>query len=231
LRSGSVDRLVADRLDYAEDNADYLAGLDENDACEPAEVPSTTAAALQALRERRAELDRLAAKLDIEARTMLVEGEPDAHPMGIGSGRKPPSYNVQTAVDATTGLIVHHEVTTEPTDNRLLCASCRSEASRRRSNGSAILIGLSGSTSRLPAGLGATGGTGKTETGDRSSASIASAWLRRNVLQLWEGKRRGPVPFIMMLSCLAGLGLGPPIMYIALQHRFCNANFRDPVVL
>ena len=60
--------------------ADYLAGLDENDACEPAEVPSTTAAALQALRERRAELDRLTAKLDIEARTMLVEGEPDARP-------------------------------------------------------------------------------------------------------------------------------------------------------
>jgi transposase len=40
--------------------------------------------------------------------------------MGIGSGRKPPSYNVQTAVDAEAGLIVHHEVTTEPTDNRLL---------------------------------------------------------------------------------------------------------------
>jgi hypothetical protein len=27
---------------------------------------------------------------------------------------------VQTAVDADTGFIVHHEVTTEPTDNRLL---------------------------------------------------------------------------------------------------------------
>jgi len=47
-------------------------------------------------------------------------GEPDTRPMGIGSGRKPPSYNVQTAVDAATGLIVHHEVTTEPTDDRLL---------------------------------------------------------------------------------------------------------------
>jgi hypothetical protein len=40
--------------------------------------------------------------------------------MGIGTGRKPPSYNVPTAVDAETGLIVHHEVTTEATDNRLL---------------------------------------------------------------------------------------------------------------
>lgn len=49
---------------------------------------------------------------------MLVEGEQDARPMG--KGPKPPSYNVQTAVDADTGLIVHHEVTNEPTDNRML---------------------------------------------------------------------------------------------------------------
>ena len=40
--------------------------------------------------------------------------------MGIGNGPKRPSYNLQTAVDADTGLILHHEVTTEPTDNRLL---------------------------------------------------------------------------------------------------------------
>ena len=50
----------------------------------------------------------------------LVEGEADARPMGIGNGPKRPSYNVQTAVDADTALILHHEVTTEPTDNRLL---------------------------------------------------------------------------------------------------------------
>ena len=100
--------------------ADYLAGLDESDADEPDEAPSATAAALEALRARQSELDRLAAKLDADDRNTLVEGEPDARPMGIGSGRKPPSYNVQTAVDTETGLIVHHEVTTEPTDNRLL---------------------------------------------------------------------------------------------------------------
>jgi hypothetical protein len=33
---------------------------------------------------------------------------------------KPMSTPLQTAVDADTGLILHHEVTTEPTDNRLL---------------------------------------------------------------------------------------------------------------
>lgn len=100
--------------------ADYLTGLDESDDNEPNEAPSATAAALEALRRRRAELDRMASRLDAEGRNTLVEGEADARPMGIGNGPKRPSYNVQTAVDADTGLILHHEVTTEPTDNRLL---------------------------------------------------------------------------------------------------------------
>ena len=100
--------------------ADYLAGLDASDTREGDDAPGTTATALAALKARRAELDRLAAALDAEQRNTLVEGEPDARPMGTGSGRKPPSYNVQTAVDAETGFIVHHEVTAEPTDNRLL---------------------------------------------------------------------------------------------------------------
>ena len=90
------------------------------DAREPDEAPNATAAALQVLKSRRAELDRLAAKLDAEERATLVEGELDARPMGIGKGPKPPSYNVQTAVDADTGLIVHHEVTSEPNDTRQL---------------------------------------------------------------------------------------------------------------
>jgi len=37
-----------------------------------------------------------------------------------GKGPKPPSYNVQTAVDAETGLIIHHEVTGDPNDTRQL---------------------------------------------------------------------------------------------------------------
>ena len=67
----------------------------------------------------------LAAMLEAEHRTILVEGEPDARSMGMGAGRKPPSYNVQAAVDVETSLIVHHEVTTEPTDNRLLYPMAR----------------------------------------------------------------------------------------------------------
>lgn len=127
FRAAASAKRIIGRREIAEEAArldrrmaDYLAGLDESDARESDEAPGTTAVALQALRERRSELDRLAAKLDLEARNTLVEGEPDARPMGQGASRKPPSYNVQTAVDAETGLIVHHEVTAEPTDNRLL---------------------------------------------------------------------------------------------------------------
>ena len=49
-----------------------------------------------------------------------MEGEPDARPMGIGKGPKPPSYNKQTAVDVDTGLIIHHQVVSEPNDTRQL---------------------------------------------------------------------------------------------------------------
>ena len=72
------------------------------------------------LRARRVELSRMAGKLDAEERTMLVKGEEDARPMRNSGGQRPPSYNVQTAVDADTGLILHHEVTDEPTDRRQL---------------------------------------------------------------------------------------------------------------
>ncbi|TKT69068.1 IS1182 family transposase, partial [Aquamicrobium sp. LC103] len=100
--------------------AAYLVGLDEADAAEPDDAPEAVEAALAVLQARRAELGRMAARLDIEGRTTLVEGEEDARPMGMGRGGKPPSYNVQTAVDADTGLIIHHEVTDEATDNRML---------------------------------------------------------------------------------------------------------------
>ncbi len=127
LRAAASAKRVMGRREIAEEVArldrriaEYLVGLDESDAREPNEVPSATVAALEALRTRRVELDQLAAKLDCEERSTLVEGELDARPMGIGKGPKPPSYNLQTAVDVDTGLIVHHEVTSEPNDTRQL---------------------------------------------------------------------------------------------------------------
>lgn len=51
---------------------------------------------------------------------MVVDGELDARPMGFGRGGKPPSYNVQIAVDSETGIVVHHAVTDEVNDLRML---------------------------------------------------------------------------------------------------------------
>jgi transposase len=56
--------------------AKYLVGLDESDAGEPDDAPNATAAVLEALRARRAELDRLAARLDCEERTVATQSGP-----------------------------------------------------------------------------------------------------------------------------------------------------------
>lgn len=100
--------------------AAYLSALDEADGEETPDAPEAVAAALDLIRARQDELNQLAERLDEEARTTLVEGEDDARPMGSGRGAKPPGYNVQTAVDADTGLILHHDVMAEPNDRRLL---------------------------------------------------------------------------------------------------------------
>lgn len=127
FRAAASAKRVLGRREIADETArldrriaGYLADLDHSDAREGDDAPGATAAALASLEARRAELDRLAAQLDDDKRNTVVEGEPDARPMGYGKGPKPPSYNLQTAVDADTGLILHHEVTAEPADNRLL---------------------------------------------------------------------------------------------------------------
>lgn len=127
FRAAASRKKVMGRREIAEEAARldrriaaYLADLDEADAAEPDDAPEAVEAALAVLRARRAELDHLAARLDDEGRTTLVEGEEDARPMRTGHGPNPPSYNVQTVVDTETFLIVHHDVTGEATDRRLL---------------------------------------------------------------------------------------------------------------
>jgi transposase len=100
--------------------AHYLTELDEADATELDDGDVGTAAALEALRKRRAELNRLSAYLEQDDRSLVVDGELDARPMGFGRGGKPPSYNVQIAVDADTGIVIHHAVTDEVNDTRML---------------------------------------------------------------------------------------------------------------
>ncbi|SFU22561.1 Transposase DDE domain-containing protein [Mesorhizobium sp. YR577] len=72
------------------------------------------------LKERRAKLQRLSEQLDQDDRRLVVQGEPEARPMGFGRGGKPPSYNVQIAVHANTGIVLHHAVIDEVNDQRML---------------------------------------------------------------------------------------------------------------
>lgn len=99
---------------------EYLADLDKVDSRDQSDEVAATLRALAELEKRRAELNRMSAHLDQDGRTLVVDGEIDARPMGFGRGGKPPSYNVQTAVDADTGFIVHHDVTDEVNDQRML---------------------------------------------------------------------------------------------------------------
>lgn len=127
FRAAASQNRVLDRQRIAEEAekidarvARYLAELDERDTTELDDSDESTMEALATLKARRAELNRLAGYLEQDARTFVVDGEPDARPMGFGRGGKPPSYNIQIAVDADTGMIIHHAVTDEVNDLRML---------------------------------------------------------------------------------------------------------------
>lgn len=100
--------------------ASYLAALDREDDTEVAVDDGSAVDALEALKRREAELECLSSYLDRGGRKLVVDGELEARPMGFGPGGKPPSYNVQIAVDADTGIVIHHAVTDEVNDLRML---------------------------------------------------------------------------------------------------------------
>lgn len=103
---------------------EYLAALDAADAGE-AEREQVTAdaaavkAALAVLASRKEALAAQRAAVAASGRTTLVEGEEEARALKL-KGQTVPVYNVQTAVDAASGVIVHHAVITDAGDNRQL---------------------------------------------------------------------------------------------------------------
>ncbi len=62
----------------------------------------------------------MAQHMDANDANQCCETEPDARRMRSGRDGIVVGYNVQTAVDEETGLIIHHEVTDEGSDNRQL---------------------------------------------------------------------------------------------------------------
>lgn len=75
--------------------------------------------AVSKLQKRKTKLEALSKSLD-EGASHCCETEPEAKRMRSGREGIVVGYNVQSAVDTETGLIVYHEVTTEGSDNRQL---------------------------------------------------------------------------------------------------------------
>ncbi|WP_439450808.1 IS1182 family transposase [Stenotrophomonas sp. ATs4] len=115
VRAAEVEPKLA-RLD--ERIAHYLAQLDVADTQEsdPPIDRSKVQQALEQLRQRRQVLVETSQKLVAQKRTHLVTSEPDARVMrGVG-----PGYNLQTAVDGGSAMIVAHALIDEAADNRQL---------------------------------------------------------------------------------------------------------------
>lgn len=103
------------------DIAEYLKQMDEQDAQHAARFAlSDTKAALAVLKERRAQLQALAAHLHDSAATQHVKGEPEAKLMRTAQGNHKVAYNVQIAVEEQHHLIVAHEVTNQGNDHTQL---------------------------------------------------------------------------------------------------------------
>ena len=100
----------------------YLDRLAKAD-CEDVNVEMEGGHVQQALERLRAEgvqLDDIESEMDERESNQYCSTEPEAKLMRSGREGIVLGYNVQTAVDTDSGLIVHHEVTDEAADNRQL---------------------------------------------------------------------------------------------------------------
>jgi len=111
-------QLNRDRAKIEQQVADYLARLDAADQ-QDTEV-LLVHQKVQAALKRLERLDRYEQAMDAGDRNQHCDTEPDARIMRSGRDGMVLGYNVQTAVDADSGLIVHHEVSQDTGDNRLL---------------------------------------------------------------------------------------------------------------
>lgn len=105
------------------DIARYLAELEAADATESSEaVPDVCVLreTLARLKDKRDDVATAAALMTEMGIAHHVQGEAEARLMKTAQGPTRVAYNVQSVVDAEHGLILHHEVTQEASDNRQL---------------------------------------------------------------------------------------------------------------
>ncbi len=111
-------QLNRDRIKIEQQVADYLERLDQADQ-QDAEMGLVHERVQSALRQLE-RLERYEQAMDAGERDQHCDTEPDARIMRSGRDGMVLGYNVQTAVEADSGLIVHHEVSQDTGDNRLL---------------------------------------------------------------------------------------------------------------
>jgi transposase len=123
IRAVASKKALAKKVDLqrthqaiSEEIAGYLSRLDneDRDEGEAASSPTAVQAALGHLRQRQAELNNEIERLESSRSTLSVQGEPEARAMKSLHGA--PGYNLQTAVDSGSHLIVHHEVCNDASD-------------------------------------------------------------------------------------------------------------------
>lgn len=101
----------------------YLTDMDEADRDEAADAtgPTDVAAALEALKRKRGDIQTQVASLAKAGLTQHVCGEPEARLMKTARHGHQVAYNAQTAVDGQHGLIVAFDLTNDCNDfNQLL---------------------------------------------------------------------------------------------------------------
>ncbi len=100
----------------------YLSQLDKADGDDvTVEMESDRVRqALSRLKAEAGELDEAEQAMDASGRNQHCRTEPDAKLMRSGREGMVLGYNVQTAVDADSGLVVHHDVNDQGGDNRQL---------------------------------------------------------------------------------------------------------------
>src|SRR5262245_40389788 len=102
----------------------YLALLDEADSGEPsvAAALGDTRAALAVLQARRVDVAQALGLMGAMKLTQVTLSDPDSQLMREARGGSVVGYNVQIAVDDRKGLIAHHAVTRDATDQNQLAA-------------------------------------------------------------------------------------------------------------
>ena len=100
----------------------YLAVLDSADADEGSEeiAPGDTRAALALLQDRRADVAQALELMGAMELTQVTLSDPDSQLMRKAGGGSVVGYNVQIAVDDRHGLIAHHAVTQDVSDQNQL---------------------------------------------------------------------------------------------------------------